>query len=175
MGTFSTSDKPKFDLIAASKTKKYKIITAVFLIIGILLLGLSLLLRTTLTSAVTPNALSLSQLSNLDGTGPLNYICTISEDEIFALSTGTPRDRALANPITFNLDEGASAFLEIRDKSDSYAINQANYQGMFWLHIREDAPAFVTNIIGENEEPSGYLTITCGSKVLRIKFTYHKI
>ena len=87
--TTETGEKPKFDLITASKTKKYKIITAVVLIIGVLLLALGLLLRSTLTSAVTPNALTIvdGTLSNLEGTGPTNYNCTISIDQTFVLTT----------------------------------------------------------------------------------------
>ena len=176
MGKTATGDKPKFDLITASKTKKYKIITAVVLTVGVLLLALGLLLRSTLTSAITPNDLTIVKdtLSGLDGTGPTNYTCEVSIDQPFVLSTSTPQQRALANPITFKLDADAQTFLEVRDKTDSYAINQAYYQGMFYLHVRENVPAYI-NQNGEDVRPSGYLTITCGSKVLRIQFTYVKI
>ncbi len=174
--TTETGEKPKFDLITASKTKKYKIITAVVLIIGVLLLALGLLLRSTLTSAVTPNALTIvdGTLSNLEGTGPTNYNCTISIDQTFVLTTGTPQNRALANPIIFTLDNDAKQFLEIRDKTNTTTIGKAYYQGMFYLHLRDNVPEYVEKN-GEQVRPSGYLTITCGSKILRIKFTYRKV
>ena len=177
MVKLTTEEKAKFDLITASKTKKYKIISAVVLVIGVMLLGVSLLLRSMLTSAVTPNALTITDksLSGLDGTGPTNYTCTISQDETFILSTSTPQDRALANPITFTLDDDTKLFLEVREKSNTRAISTSNYQGLFYLHIRDNAPEYITEGLDEKVRPSGYLTITCGSKVLRIKFTYHKI
>ena len=176
MGKLGTSEKPKFDLITASKTKKYKIITAVVLVLGVLLLVGGILLRYTLTSAVTPNALSIMEksLSGLSGTGPTNYTCTISQDECFVLSTTTPQDRALANPIKFNFDDNIKPYIEVRDKSNSYAISSSHYQGKFYLHVSDNAPEFVQNTYGEQVRPTGYLTITCGSKVLRIKLTYHK-
>ena len=177
MGKLASGEKQKFDLVTASKTKKYKIIVAVVLVIGVLFLAGGLLMRSMLTSAVTPNALTIMDgtLSNLDGTAPTDYICTVSQDESFVLSTSTPQDRALANPITFTLYDGAETFLEVRDISDSYAISSSNYQGMFWLHIRDDVPEYVEDSAGNQVRPSGYLRITCGSKVLRLKITYHKV
>lgn len=168
----TAGEKPKFDLITASKTKKYKIITGVVLGVGILLLALSLLFRSMLTAAVTPNSLTFMDgtLSGLSGTGPTNFTCEISIDQNFVLSTGTPQGRALANPITFTLDQNARTFLEVREKTGSYAISRSNYQGMFYLHIREDAPEYINGL-----RPSGDLTIRCGSKVLKVTFTYVKV
>ena len=170
MGKLASGEKQKFDLVTASKTKKYKIIVAVVLVIGVLFLAGGLLMRSMLTSAVTPNALTIMDgtLSNLDGTAPTDYICTVSQDESFVLSTSTPQDRALANPITFTLYDGAETFLEV-------AISSSNYQGMFWLHIRDDVPEYVEDSAGNQVRPSGYLRIACGSKVLRLKITYHKV
>ena len=127
MGKLTTGEKPKFDLITASKTKKYKIISAVVLVIGILLLGTSILLHSMLSSAVTPNALTImdKSLSGLNGKGPINYTCTISQDEPFVLTTGTPQDRGLANPILFEIDDDAKTFLEVRDKDNQNKINRA--------------------------------------------------
>lgn len=175
MGKFAAGEKPKFDLITASKTKKYKIITAVILVIGVLFLAGGLLLRMTITAAVTPNALTIGHLSNLSGNGPINYTCIISQDETFVLTTSTPQDRALANPITFELDNDAKSFLEIRDKTDTVPINTSHYQGRFWLHIRDGVPEFIGDGTSEADRPHGTLTIRCGSRVLQIKFIYYKI
>ncbi|MCM1404674.1 MAG: hypothetical protein NC133_04235 [Prevotella sp.] len=172
MGKNTTGEKPKFDLITASKTKKYKIITGVILGLGILILGVSLLLKNLVTSAVVPNNLAINHLSNLTGTGPVNYTCTISQTEIFTLTTGTTAGRALANPIKFTLLDGAADFLEVRDATDSYAIDTSYYNGLFTLHIRDTAPASVVNAAGDTVRPTGTLQINCGSFVLRIKFTY---
>ena len=91
MGKFTTGEKPKFDLITASKTKKYKIITAVILVVGLLMLGGGLLFRGLVTSAVAPNSLQIDMLSNLQG-----HNCTISKNQLFCLSTGTVEGRALS-------------------------------------------------------------------------------
>ena len=171
MGKFSTGDKPKFDLIAASKTKKYKIITSIVLVIGILCVAISLLLRSMLTPAILPKSLEIHSLSGLTDAGT----CVISQDQIFNLSTGTPQDRALSQPIQFILDAGASSFLEVYDKTNSYPINSANYQGMFYLHIKNNAPEYVKDQNNQDVRPSGKLTIKCGAKILQITFTYHKI
>jgi|GEM_PF-3133755 len=177
MGKTFNGDKPKFDLVTASKTKKYKIITGVILGLGVLLLLGGILMRTLVTSAVTPNALTITNgtLSGLDGTGPMNYVCTISQDETFVLTTSTPIDRPLANAIKFELDENAQTFLEVRDNTDTEKINSSNYQGLFYLHVLDTAPEFIDSDTDEAIRPSGYLTIRCGSRALRIKFTYHKI
>lgn len=174
MGKFSTGDKPKFDWITASKTKKYKIITAVVLAFGVLLLAGGLLLKNFVTSAVTPNALKIENLSNLQGKGPLGYHCVISTNQTFMLNTGTVSGRPLANPITFTLLDGAENFLEVWDSTDSYAINSSHYSGLFNLHIKADAPAYVTNTLGVTERPTGTLQINCGSYILQIEFTYHQ-
>ncbi len=165
MGKFSTGEKPKFDLITASKTKKYKIITGVILGLGVVILAVSLLLKSMVTQAVIPNTLMINNLSNLNGTGPLNYTCTISQDETFTLSTGTTEGRALVDPIKFTLFDGAETFLDIQEKS--------YYDGLFTLYIRDDAPALVENENGDMVRPSGKLRITCGSYVLEITFTYY--
>lgn len=174
--TTVTGEKPKFDFIAASKTKKYKITASVILVVGVLCLAISIFLRSTLTSAITPNSLTIvkDSLSGLDGMGPLNYTCTISQDETLRLSTGTPQERALANAITFIIDDDAKAFLEVRDKTNSTKINSSNYQGLFYLHIKDNAPEYVKDNNNQDVRPSGNLTIKCASKVLRIKITYHK-
>lgn len=173
MGKNVTGDKPKFDLITASKTKKYKIIFGIILGLGVLLLIGGIVLRGTLTSAVTPNSLTIEHLSNLDGAAPINYKCIISQDESFVLSTSTPQDRALINPITFDLDDDAKMFAEIREKTNTTAITQDRYQGMFWIHIRDDAPRFIGTEQTDANRPKGYLTIRCGSRVLRIELTYY--
>lgn len=174
MGKFATGEKPKFDLINASKTKKYKIIFGVILTVGILMLITGFVLRGTLTQAVTPNSLTIQNLSNLSGSGPVDYQCMISQDELFTLSTGTKQQDALANPITFDLDDNAQKFVEVREKTNSYAITTARYQGLFYLHIKDDAPEYIGGGRTDQDRPTGYLTIKCGSRVLRIALTYFK-
>lgn len=171
MGKNATGEKTKFDLITASKTKKYKIVTAVILVLGVLLMGGGFLLRSLNTSAVTPNNLTITELSGLDGTERY-YTCTISIDSPFVLTTGTPKDHPLANPITFTLDADAQSFLQVCDKNYR-VINSYNYQGQFYLHIRTDitVPEFLDN----GERPTGTLTIRCGTHVIIIKITYHHV
>lgn len=175
MGKNATGDKPKFDFITASKTKKYKIIFGVILVLGILLLIGGFLLRSTLTKAVTPNSLNLDFLSNLNSN---KTECIISQDQCFRITTGTPTDRALANPIIFDLDENAQQFVEVRDKSNTttFADNQTYYPGLFWLHIQTDVdiPEYIGDGHTDQDRPSGYLTIKCGSKALKIKLIYYK-
>ena len=183
MGKTFDGDKPKFDWVTTSKTKKYKIITGVILGLGVLLLLGGILMRNLVTSAVTPNALTIMNgtLSGLDGTGPMNYVCTISQDETFVLTTSTPTDRPLANAIKFELDDDAATFLEVRNSTDERAISSSNYQGMFYLHIKDtandnlNADGYIAANTEEDVRPTGYLTIRCGSRALRIKFTYHRI
>ncbi len=175
--TTVTGEKPKFDLITASKTKKYKIITSIVLVIGVLCLAFSLLLRSMITSAILPNSLEIVEgsLSGLNGVRPVNYTCVISQNQTFMLSTGTPQDRALSEPIQFILDADASLFLDVYDKTNSYPINSSNYQGLFYLHIKNGAPEYVKDQNNQDVRPSGKLTIKCGAKILQITFTYHKI
>jgi len=140
-------------------------------------------MRSLLTAAVTPNALTIMNgtLSGLDGTAPMNYVCTISEDETFVLTTSTPTDRALANPIKFELDTDAQKFLEVRAEENGPAIDEYYHQGLFYLHIKDtandnlDADGYLKDSTEENVRPTGYLTIRCSSRVLRIKFTYHRV
>lgn len=172
MGKFTTGEKPKFDLITASRTKKYKIISGVILALGILLLIIGFILRGTVTQAVMPNALSIDNLSNLEGSGPVSYHCEIAQDQLFTISTSTPTEKALATPITFILDEDAQQFVEVRDQSDTRTITKANYQGLFYLHIKENAPAYIGDGRTDQDRPTGYLRIECGSRILRIKLTY---
>ncbi len=171
MGKNTTGEKPKFDLITASKTKKYKIITGVILGLGILILAISLLMKSMVTQAVVPNSLNIGDLSGLRGNQ-----CIISNDQSFILSTGTTPGRALADPIKFSLLDGADAFVEVRDSADRNAISTSYYNGIFYLHIRENAPAWVENSSdGTKVRPTGTLRITCGSYLLEIHLEYHAI
>ena len=169
MGNF-TGDKPKFDLVTASKTKKYKVITAVVLIFGLLFLGGGLLMRGLVTSAVAPNSLQISQLTNLQGSS-----CVISQDELFCLSTGTLEGRALSQPIIFELSNGAEDFVEVWNDKMTQPIMTSNYPGMFYLHIKDDAPEFIEDNQGNKMLPTGKLTIRCGSYAIQIDLTFKKI
>lgn len=170
MGKLSTGEKPKFDLITASKTKKYKIITAVILVIGILLLGGGLLMRNFVTAAVTPNNLKIDALSGWQGGE--NYV--ISIDESFILSTGNVQGRPLNTPITFELRDGADKFMEVCNAKYN-PVKSSYYAGVFYLHIRDDAPATVDNGFGEMVNPTGTLVICCGSHSLTLRFTYQAV
>lgn len=163
MGNITSGEKPKFDLITASKSKKYKIITAVVLIFGILLLGSGLLMRNFVTAAVAPNTLELSNLSGQQSGE--NYI--ITQDEPFFLDTGNFTNRALTTPIIFTLMDGAEDFLEVCD-ADMNPITQSYYAGQFFLHVLSDTPATDENGIS----PTGTLVITCGSHTIILRFTY---
>ena len=171
MGKIVSGDKPKFDLITASKSKKYKIITAVVLIIGLLLLGGGLLMKNMITSAVIPNTLQISELSGMSSKNS-QLVCDISIDQSFMIKTGTTEERALVQPIIFTLLDGAENFLEVRDVTNTYQINESYYSGLFYLHIREDAPAYVT-VEDKQIKPTGKLRITCGSFMKEITFTYY--
>ena len=100
MGKLGTGDKPKFDLITASKTKKYKIITAVVLIFGLLFLGLGLLLKGAVTQTVIPNNLEISELSGLTQKNG-EYFCDISIDQTFIINTGTATAEDIKELIEF--------------------------------------------------------------------------
>ncbi len=175
MGNFSTGDKPKFDLITASKTKKYKIITAVVLILGVLFLLGGLLLRSFITSTDVPNSLTISNLSNLTGKGPIDYKCTIPNNQSFVLNTGTLDGHPLTEPIRFTLEDGAETFLEVWNANETKQISSSYYSGLFYLHIKDTAPKLVENENGEMVKPTGTLKISCGSFVLKIQFTYEAI
>ncbi len=175
MGNFSTGDKPKFDLITASKTKKYKIITAVVLILGVLFLLGGLLLRSFITSTDIPNSLTISNLSNLTGKGPIDYKCTIPNNQPFILNTGTLDGHPLTEPIVFTLEDGAEDFLEVWNSNETKRITRSYYSGLFYLHIKADAPKSVPNNNGDMVSPTGTLKISCGSFVIKILFTYAAI
>jgi len=164
MGT--NADKPKFDLITASRTKKYRVITAVVLVFGLLLMGLGLLLRGFVTETKAPNDLQISELSGLNYG---NYTCNITTDQSFILRTGTEMDQALSTPITFKVYGGAEQFLEVQDMHRN-PITRASRPGMFYLHVRTNCPEFTEY----NERPTGKLLITCGSFSKEITFTYYK-
>jgi len=176
--TTTTGDKPKFDLVTASKTKKYRIITAVVLVIGVLLLIGGLLMKGLNTTTVVANSLEINELSGLTKKNDNNIgglYCDISVDQPFLINTGTVNGRALSEPITFSLMGGAEQFLMVCDASNTYQINKSYYPGMFYLTIRDDAPTFVYNEIGEAVNPTGKLRISCGSYVKEINFTYYPI
>ena len=174
MGKFATGDKPKFDLVTASKTKKYKIITAGVLILGLLLLGGGLLMKNLTTKTVIPNALEITELSGLTSkNGQLT--CDISVDQPMLIGTGTVEGRALTEPITFTFLNGASKFLTVRDSTNTSQITKTYYPGLYYLSIRADAPEFVTNEVGDDVRPSGTLRIQCGSYIKDIVFTYYKV
>ena len=177
MGKFATGDKPKFDLITASKTKKYKIITAVILILGVVCLLGGILLRSFVTSTDTANILSITDLSGLEDTqkaedADCNYQCEISTNQMFVLNTGTLDGHALSQPIVFTLDENAKQFLEVWNANETHQIPDSHYPGRFYLHIKDNAPKFVQGADGTMVNPTGKLTISCGSFVIRIKFIY---
>ena len=171
MGNFATGDKPKFDLVTASKTKKYKVITAVILILGLLLLGGGLLMKGLNTKTVVPNTLEINELSGLTNkNGQLT--CNISIDQPFLINTGTVDGRALVEPITFTFLDGASQFLVVRDQNNSRQITKSYYPGLFYFGIRANAPEYVINAGGESVNPTGKVRITCGSFMKEIVFTY---
>ncbi len=163
MGKNATGEKPKFDLINTSKTKKYKIIFGVILVFGVLLLIGGIILHGTLTETKIPNTLIIENLSNYNDN---NGDCIISTDEMFVIKTGTPIDHALSSPITFSLDENAQKFVVVCDSTNQVQINQSNYQGYFWLHI-------INNNM--TDRITGKLTITCGSRAKVINLEYHPI
>lgn len=169
MGTSTTGDKPKFDLITASRTKKYRIITVVFLIIGLLFLISGLLLQGFVTKAIAPNDLQISELSGLTE----NYTCDISIDQPFIVRTGTVMDKALSDPITFKFYDGAEQFLEVQDLNHNYTT-ESHFPGLFYLHVKTSCPEFVKNAQGIDVRPTGKLRISCGSYVKIITFTYVK-
>ena len=173
MGKFASGDKPKFDLITASKTRKYKIVTSVVLILGLIFLGLGLLLKGGVTQAVIPNSLEISELSGLtQKNGEL--LCDISIDQSFIVNTGTVDGRALVEPITFTLMDGAEKFLVVCDATNTYQVSQDYYPGLYHLRIRSNAPEYI-NQNGSLVRPTGKLRITCGSYMKEITFTYYQV
>lgn len=145
----------KFDLIATSQKKGYRIAMIVLVVLGLLLIGVGFILRMTITKAVMPNKLELVSMPGLEGTNG-SYSTTIAQDEYFVVSTGTG-DKALAQGITFTLDSEAAKFLQ--------PIPTAYHDGLFQLVLKDDAPSDTT----------GTLTIGCGSMPkITVVITYVK-
>ena len=134
----------KFDLIATSQKKGYRITMIVVIVLGLLLIGVGLILRLTITQAVMPNKLELVSMPGLEGTNG-SFSTTISQNEYFVLNTGT-NGQALAQGITFTLDSEAAKFLE--PIPTAYRDSKP-----FQLVIKDNAPTNAT----------GMLTINCGS------------
>ncbi len=133
--------KTKFDLIAASKKKSYKIIMGSILAFGAVLMIFGFILLATVTPTVMPKSLDV-EMSGLNGEGP--YTKTITQDTWITINTGTD-DSALEVPIVFTLDENAKLFIE-----DIMPMYRA---GMTKLILKD---TFETG-------DTGTLTITCGS------------
>lgn len=145
----------KFDLIATSQKKGYRITMIVLAVLGLLLIGVGLIMRLSVTSAVMPNKLELVSMPGLEGASG-SFSATISQDEYFVVSTGT-NDKVLAQGITFTLDDEAAKFLK--------PIRTAYRDGLFQLVIADDAPTNTT----------GTLTIGCGSMPkITVVITYVK-
>ena len=135
--------KGNFDLIATSQKKGYRIAMIVLVVLGLLLIGIGLVSRLTVTQTVMPNKLELVTMPGLDRTNG-NYTATIAQDEYFVINTGT-NGQALAQGITFTLDSEAAKFLK--------PIATAYHDGLFQLLLKDDAP----------DQTTGTLTISCGS------------
>lgn len=143
--------KTKFDLIAASKRKRYRITWIVLAVVGLLLLGLGFLLMNTVSSTTTPNRLDV-EFSGKDGTRP-HYTATISQDTWLRVDVGVG-DQALTDPIEFQYYNGADQLFN--------PLPSAHRAGMFYLTLKDTAVDGATGII----------IVKCGSQQVRIDFTY---
>ena len=143
--------KTKFDLIAASKRKGYRIAIIVLAVVGIILLGIGFLLRGTVTATTTPNRLDVT-FSGQTGARPY-YTATIAVDTWLHVDCGVG-DQALTDPIVFEYFDGANDLFE--------PIAKAHRAGMFYLRLKDTA------VDGQ----TGTVRIRCGSQVAWIEFTY---
>ena len=153
----------KFDLIAASKTKRYRIIMIVLIVVGLLFLGLGLLLMATITPTTLASRLDV-EFSGREGANG-NYTANISQNTYLNIITGTTIDQALTDPVTFTLDDNAQQFLAVANYAGTEQITAMHYAGYCQLILRN--PDEIPDDIGE-----GTLIIQCGTRQVRITFTY---
>ena len=143
--------KTKFDLIAASKRKGYRIAIIVLSVVGVLLLAVGFILMGTVTATTTPNRLDVS-FSGQTGKRPC-HTATIAVDTWLQVDCGVG-DQALTDPIVFEYYFGADDLFE--------PMPNTHRAGMFYLRIKDTA------VDGQ----TGTIQVRCGSQVVRIDFTY---
>lgn len=143
--------KTKFDLIATSKRKGYRIAMIVLVVVGILVLAIGLILKGTVTDTTTPNRLDVS-FSGQTGNRP-HYTATIAVDTWLTVDVGVG-DKALTDPIIFEYHDGADQLFE--------PLPNAHRAGLFELKIKHTA------VNGQ----TGTVQVRCGSQVVSIDFTY---
>lgn len=144
--------KTKFDLIAASKRKGYRIAIIVLAVVGVILLALGFILKSTVTATTTPNRLDVT-FSGQEGNRPF-YNATITQDTWLQVDCGVG-GKALTDAIRFLYDADASTMFE--------PIADAHRDGMFWLQLKDDI----------NDGQKGVVQIWCGSHAVQIEFTYY--
>lgn len=146
--------KTKFDLVAASKRKGYRIAIIVLSVVGVLLLGLGFILMGTVTKTTTPNRLDVT-FSGQTGDRPY-YYATISQSTWLQVDCGVG-DQALTDPIRFLYNAEAAAMFE--------PIADAHRAGVFWLQLKDDI----------EDGKKGIVQIWCGSHAVQIEFTYYAV
>ena len=144
--------KTKFDLIAASKRKSYRITIIILSVIGVLLLAVGFILMGTLTTTTTPNRLDVT-FSGQEGSRPY-YTATITQSTWLQVDCGVGT-QALTDPIRFLYDADANEMFE--------PIADAHRAGMFWLQLKD----------GIEDGKEGIVQIWCGSRAVQIEFTYY--
>ena len=97
--------KSKVDIIAASKTKKYRIGMFSVIGLGVVLMVVGILLYSMVTPTLSPRGLTV-RMSGLVPVGN-TYTKNISVDEFMIIDTGRSHSAALTSPIVFSWENGS--------------------------------------------------------------------
>jgi hypothetical protein len=148
----------KFDIIAFSKTKAYKITLFSVLGLGLVLIIIGLVMMMMVTPTTVPNRLSveMSGLGEIPDGLQGQYQVTLSKDTPIIIYTGTGRT-VLESPIIFDLDEDAVNIIE--------QIEPMRREGDTMIKLKSAAP----------NHSEGWLTIRCGSYVAKIRITTYLV
>jgi hypothetical protein len=137
----------KFNIIAFSKTKKYKIIMFSLMALGSVLVIVGFIMMSSVSKTTLPRKLSLEALSGAQlVAGTENeYNVVLSQDEVIVVLTGTGT-QVLSKPITFTPNANCKLLIE--------SIAPMYREGPTMLRIKPSAPNHST----------GTLVISCGSE-----------
>jgi len=137
----------KFNIVAFSKTKKYKIIMFSVMALGAIMAILGVIMMAQMSKTGFPRTLELKALAGAEQVaGQENqYNVKISNDQPIVIYTGTG-DLVLASPITFVFDEACDAILE--------PVAPMYREGVTMLRLKETA----------QNHASCTVRITCGSE-----------
>ncbi|MDR1917604.1 MAG: hypothetical protein LBQ05_01315 [Christensenellaceae bacterium] len=141
----------KFNIVAFSKSKKYRIIMISLMSFGAILAGVGFIMYSSVSKQTPPRHLSLVTLSNaIPVQGRTSeYTVKLSQDEAIVISTGTT-DMVLSSPIEFiRNDSRYPSCVDIIEP-----IAPMYREGPTMLRLKKDAI----------NHSSGVLVIRCGGE-----------